>query len=540
MLPGLFLVPDPQVVVDGARVDHEPPIFCHNDLCDEAGQEVAVVGDDGEGPFEGPQGILQDLLGAQVEVVRRFVEDQEIGRHQEHPRQRKPALLSAGQDRHPLEHVVFGKEKMTQQGPEVSPRAEGRHLLDALEHRPGGVERVGLVLGIVGGNDLVPLGAAPALDRLGARQDPGQRRLAGAVDTEHGDAVPPLDGERDPVEHASVTVALVHALELQDVPARPGRYREPEGDLLLIGLELDEIDLLDALQPALNLSCLRALGPEALDEALRLADHLLLVLEGRLEEPAPGFLFAQIVGVVARILRPPPLGDLDGATDQVVQEAPVVRDKQDGPRVGLQVGLEPLEGFDVQVVRRFVEKQHRRLPQEEPRQFDPHLPAAAELPRGPVKIRLPEAEPEKDLLGPGLDPPALAVLDAVLDAPHVGKQALDLGAGFPGSGPCLDLHGDLVKASLELLQILEGLQGLLEERPAGVPDELLGQVADGREAGLVDRARVGLDLARDDLHQRRFARPVGADQGNPVTLADEQGEALEEDLGAVLLGDVLE
>ena len=32
-------------------------------------------------------------------------------------------------------------------------------------------------------------------------------------------------------------------------------------------------------------------------------------------------------------------------------------------------------------------------------------------PEGRVQIRIPEAEPEEDLLGPGLDPPALAVLD---------------------------------------------------------------------------------------------------------------------------------
>ena len=336
-------------------------------------------------------------------------------------------------------------------------------LLDGLEDRLCGVEGICLILGIVGNGNLVPLGAAPALGRSYPRQDPGQRRFACAVHAQYGDAVPPLYDERDPVEHSNVSVTFVHVLEVQDDPARPGRGRESEDNFLFVGLELDEIDLLDAFQPALDLSCLRALGSESLDEALRLADHLLLVLEGRLEKSAPDFLLAQIVGVVACILRRLPLGDFDGAAHQVVQKAPVMRDEQNGSRVGLQVGLEPLEGFDVEVVCRLVKKQHRRLPQQEPRQLDPHLPAAAEFPDGRCRSRSAKPSPKRIsfALASIRQPSPSSIL--MLDASHLGQQALDLRGLFPGSGPCLDLHGDLFKASLELLQILEGLQGLLEE-----------------------------------------------------------------------------
>jgi len=92
---------------------------------------------------------------------------------------------------------------------------------------------------------------------------------------------------------------------------------------------------------------------------------------------------------------------------------------------------------------------------------------------------------------------------------------------------------------MESPYVLEGPQGLLKKSPAPVPDEFLGKVAHGGEPRPVENPRVGLHLCHDDLHQRRLARPVGSDDGDPVALADEQRQVFEKDLRAVLLGDVV-
>jgi len=114
--------------------------------------------------------------------------------------------------------------------------------------------------------------------------------------------------------------------------------------------------------------------------------------------------------------------------------------EQQRPRIVLEVAFEPFEGFDVEVVGGLVEKQQRGFAQQQLRQFDPHLPPAAELARGAAQVPLPESEPEENLLGPRLDAPALGVLDAMLDPPQFGKKAFDPRARFPGGAPRPDLR----------------------------------------------------------------------------------------------------
>ncbi len=77
--------------------------------------EVAVVGDEDQRPLIAAQGVEQHLLGLQVEVVGRFVEEQQVGRAQQQDGQGQAVALAAGEDADLLVHVVAVKEEGAEQ-----------------------------------------------------------------------------------------------------------------------------------------------------------------------------------------------------------------------------------------------------------------------------------------------------------------------------------------------------------------------------------------------------------------------------------------
>jgi hypothetical protein len=87
-------------------------------------------------------------------------------------------------------------------------------------------------------------------------------------------------------------------------------------------------------------------------------------------------------------------------------------------------------------------------------------------------------------------------------------------------------------------QVVEGGRGLVGERLAGVRDAVLRQVARGVGARADDLAGVRVDQAEDDLQQRGLAGAVGADDRDPLVIADAQVEVAKEVFAAVLLFEV--
>jgi hypothetical protein len=95
-----------------------------------------------------------------------------------------------------------------------------------------------------------------------------------------------------------------------------------------------------------------------------------------------------------------------------------------------------------------------------------------------------------------------------LDLRHPGRQRLQaaLGRGQAGDGPLDHLTHRLVRL------VLQGL------------GQVAGPHAGGRGPGA---ARVGLDLAQDDLEQRGFSAAVGTHQGQPLAGIEGKADPLE-------------
>ena len=156
-------------------------------------------------------------------------------------------------------------------------------LVQIVEHAGVGVEFLVLILREVVDLNVVAQAVFAARERLDAGQQFDERRLAGAVHAHQGDAVAALDDEVHAAEDEFLAVALGDVLKLgHDAAARLGLGKR-KMDGLLFGRQLDALDLVELLDPALHLLGFGGLVAEAVDERLQLLDALALIVVGGFE-----------------------------------------------------------------------------------------------------------------------------------------------------------------------------------------------------------------------------------------------------------------
>ncbi len=234
-------------------------------------EEPAVVRDEDHRRVERGQLALEPLEARHVEVVRRLVEQQQVGVAAERARERGARQLSAGERPQLPVEVLVGEAEAAQDGGRVVAPAVAARVLEPRLRRRVAVERR-LVVRAARHRLLEPLQlllerdevARAGEDVLAQRQvaverrplvvqrdprsllegelaavllglageDSQQRRLAGAVRPGERDAVAPLDGERDPVEEDGACELLAQVGgddDCHDVPRVGGVRRVRSG-----------------------------------------------------------------------------------------------------------------------------------------------------------------------------------------------------------------------------------------------------------------------------------------------------------------------
>ena len=112
--------------------------------------------------------------------------------------------------------------------------------------------------------------------------------------------------------------------------------------------------------------------------------------------------------------------EFDCAGAERIQEGAIVRDDDEASGVARQVILEPEEGFQVEVIGRFVEQQECWFADEQAGKVRAHDPAAGEGLGQFVGVAFAEAEAGEDFLG--------ARFEGVVDIPIVIVLRLELAA----------------------------------------------------------------------------------------------------------------
>ena len=175
---------------------------------------------------------------------------------------------------------------------------------------------------------------------------------------------------------------------------------------------------------------------------------------------------------------------------KVFQEAPIVADEHDGGAEASQLGLEPFDRRQVEVIGRLVQEQDVRLRREHPRER-----GAPGFAAGEIRRRLLARQPE--------------LIEDVARAMRIVAR----------SEPRLDIS---------------------ERRRMAGEVRLLRQIADGRARLREAAAAVRLGEAGRDLQERRLARAVAPDEAGPLAGPDGELRLDQERRSAEGQGDVPE
>jgi len=463
-------------------------------------QQLAVVADQEQRTLERQQQILEQLQRLQVEIVRRLVQHEHVGRPREETREQQAIALTAGEGADNRAGPLGGEEELLQIAHDVPPPAVDRDEVPAVRDVvEDGRLLVELAAQLVEVGDL-QVRAVPdraALRRQLAQQQAQQRRLARSVRAHDADLVPAHDRGGEPADDRPALVREGDVVRADDQLPRPLRllhlHAEAAGVLPpLASLHPQALQRTDAALVA------RAAGLDALADPRFFLGQLLIELRLLRRLRVQYGLLARGEGiVVARPIDQPAAVDLDDARGQPPQERPVVGDEDQRAAVAQQVILQPGDGVEVQVVRRFVEQNDVGVAHEPLRQHDPPLEARGE--RREVRVAV-ELHAHEDRIQ---QQPALPVLGIVRA----------LGDGLPAAGRGLQAPGDHLGHG------------------AGDPlGHLLRQRRHVHPALAHQRAGVRLEVARDELEQGRLPHPVAPHQAEPFPALDLQVDVLQDEL----------
>ena len=226
----------------------------------------------------------------------------------------------------------------------------------------------------------------------------------------------------------------------------------------------------------------------------------------------------------------PLVPQLQNAAHRDIQKIAVVRNQHDGVRIIRQVLLQPVAGFQIEVIGRFVEQQQVGLFEQQLGQRDAHLPAAGEFLGAALPIALAEAEAAEDGTHLGFDGVAVARAELAFRA----MKAVRHGGVF-GAGRIQFAHprGQLLLLFFERPQFVEHRHAFGEHRAAGKRKPFLRQIADGDAALHGDGAGIEALDPGQHFQQRRFAGAVGAHDAGALLRRHQPAGVFKKDFGPV-------
>ena len=364
--------------------------------------QVRVMGDQDHRSLVTVDRLHQRLTAVDVQMVGRLVHQDDVRRLPADQREQQPRLLPTRQRPNPRFRLVLAEAEAAQLGANHRLRRLGHERLQGLKRGALHRQLIGLVLGEVADLELARLLHQP----LAHPQPPGQHleqgRLAVAVGAEQRNAIITVDTQVDPLEHrgafAVSDFAIVDGQQWRS--QRPG-LGEIKGHSPFVGNRGDGLHPRQHLQPRLRLPCLGRLVAEAVDEAhdMRALGLLLLLLPDQKRHALGAGFFEKVV--VALVGGQRLRLEVQDIGDHRVKQGAVVADDQDRPAVGLEIGLQPQRGLQIEMVGRLVEQQQVGLGEQQRGQRHAHPPAPGE---GRARLGLcclAEAQSGKDPRRPG-------------------------------------------------------------------------------------------------------------------------------------------
>jgi len=461
--------------------------------------QVRVVGDQDHRPLVAVDRLHQRLTAVDVQMVGRLVHQDDVRRFPADQREQQPCLLPARQIANPRLRLVLAEAEPTQLGANHRLRRLGHERLEGLQR--GAVHRqlVGLMLGKITDLELARFLHQPRAHPQPPGEHLEQGRLAVAVGAEQGNAIIAVDAQINALEHRRViAVADLAVVDGQQRRGQRPGFGEVEGHGPLVGDRGDGLHPRQHLQPRLRLPRLGRLVAEAIDEAhdMGALGLLLLLLPGEQGHAlGAGFLEKVVVALVGRQRLRLEVQDIG---NHRVEQGTVVADDQDRAAVGLEIGLQPQRGLEIEVVGRLVEQQQVGLGEQQRGKRHPHPPAPGE---GRARLRLCRLAEAQS----GEDPRCAGRGGGCRDVFEPGVNIGNLLGRQVGAFERVEQAGPLAV----------GVKHGIDQRTLAAGSVLRGH-AHGPASGELDVTGIGGDIPADQPQQGRFSRAVAPDQPDPV------------------------
>ena len=191
--------------------------------------------------------------------------------------------------------------------------------------------------------------------------------------------------------------------------------------------------------------------------------------------------------------------------------------------------LQPVAGFQIQVIGRLVEQQQVRLFEQQLGERDAHLPAAGKFLGALVPFFMRKAQARQHGSHLRFNGVAIAVTELTVQVMETVGHLRVLG---PGGIQFAHLVRELFHLHFHLLQRGEHRHALGEHAAAGEREAVLRQVAGADAARDAELAVVERFHARQHFEQRGFAAAVRAHQAGTVLGRDHPVEIFKQQLGA--------
>src|SRR5262245_56304407 len=516
--------------------------FKPEDVINRAVEEVAVVADDNQAAGESVQVIFERGERRDVQVVRDFVEQQQVRRaHQDSEqiesasfaaRQRGDRLiLHRGRKEEPVEHLTGGDPSAVNR-----PNAFG-HVLHVINQPLRFVEFAVLLIVISYDQSFARLDLARV--RLDPpRDDFEQRGFARAVRPDDAYAVAALELIVEVTDDRASAVRFADAPQAQNLPSQSRRFERDVERSFAGDLARGLARLLDQFVRPINSGSgfrrarFRAapqpfkLAPRHLFQPLRFDGLTLLLLL---------FLF-EVVAVIAGECPYSTAIDFEHAVCDAVQKISVVSNQQQRPFEFGQIPFQPLDRFCVKVVGRLVQHQQVGFDYQAVRQG--HAFALAARQRVHSRAQFGDAEPGQYVFRFSLKAPCARSLKP---PGEIGDAVHQLFVRVPLLGE-LRAYFFVFANKLQLLpqRLVTAGENGFNDCLIGIVGRVLRKVGDDLLVGDDHAAHVGRLFSGDDAQHRGFAAAIRAYHADLVRFVHAERDGFKQRLDAVSFADVFE
>ena len=212
--------------------------------------------------------------------------------------------------------------------------------------------------------------------------------------------------------------------------------------------------------------------------------------------------------VVARPVEQLPPVDLDDPRGQPAQQHAVVRDEQQRLAHPEQIALQPGDRVDVQMVRRLIQQEQIGFAHQRRRQQHPPLLTARKGRVVPVGVQAHAGRDARDFFEHRPRTMGVQLFVQLVQPAVVGIRM----RRQPRFLAMIAHH--------QLAALAQAPRDDLEDRALEVTRDRLREVRDLQSRFRLHGPRIRDDLSGEDLHQRRLAGPIAAQQTDPLLLVD--------------------